>query len=333
MSSISSRLGRSRSSKVRNTINHGTVASCIQMHGALEFKKSDDKQDGRLFFSGYANTANVDRGGDYVRPSAFRAGLKNFMSNPVLFFQHNWGMPIGQITEATVTDRGLFVKGFVMAPKGADGEELYGEWPDFINWIRALVAQNILRTLSVGFRLIDSKPGKMKDKITGKERTVREITKLELLEISLVGLPMNRESRVTPMSFFQKEFGDEVAESLVGCQAGSLEPGHETNHQASVDAEAAGEGRIADAEERQQLRLLYLEKAFIDGRIDHKRFEDTRHLFSKYDKLETDLNDTEDDDDTKEGDESTGEFELIKLSEREEPEQEVELVSLSERGK
>jgi HK97 family phage prohead protease len=327
MSTIAQRISPASRRKIRNTISNQQGASCLQFHGACDFKASDDKKDDRLFFQGFANTANVDRGGDFVQPSAFRAALKSYKANPVLFFQHNWSMPIGQITELTVTDKGLFVKGYVMSAKDEDGFEMRGEWPEFINWIRQLVRSNILRTLSVGFRMIDSKPGKMVDPMTNKERSVRILTKVELLEISLVGLPMNRESTVTPLSYFRKEFGNEVAQSLFGGFQSGLESDDKGDSQSSTDGEVAAEGGL-DAEEARQ---LHLDKALIDGRITRERYDALSKFFA--DTLgETNLDETEDEDDTAGDSDQEGRYELVNLSERRQPNKRFELVSLTERA-
>jgi HK97 family phage prohead protease len=326
MSTIAQRISPGQRRKIRNTISKQQGASCLQFHGACNFKASDDKKDDRLFFQGFANTANVDRGGDFVQPSAFRAAMKSYKANPVLFFQHNWSMPIGQITELTVTDKGLFVKGYVMSARDEDGFEMRGEWPEFINWIRQLVRSNILRTLSVGFRMIDSKPGKMVDPMTNKDRSVRILTKVELLEISLVGLPMNRESTVTPLSYFRKEFGNEVAQSLFGGFQSCLESDDKGHREPSTDGEAPAEGGL-DAEEARQ---IHLDKALIDGRITRERYDALSKFFA--DTLRENGDETEDEHDTAGDSDQAGRYELVNLSERQQPNKRFELVSLTERA-
>ena len=45
---------------------------------------------GKMVIKGYANTADRDRVGDVVLPSAFEKTLPEYMENPVVLFQHNW---------------------------------------------------------------------------------------------------------------------------------------------------------------------------------------------------------------------------------------------------
>jgi hypothetical protein len=138
---------------------------------------------------------------------------------------------------------------------------------------------------------------------------------------------MNRESTVTPLSYFRKEFGNEVAQSLFGGFQSGLESDDKGDSQSSTDGEVAAEGGL-DAEEARQ---LHLDKALIDGRITRERYDALSKFFA--DTLgETNLDETEDEDDTAGDSDQEGRYELVNLSERRQPNKRFELVSLTERA-
>ena len=318
MSTISQRMSRSERRNVRQTVAQSVNPRCLQLRAAVEFKAEDD-EDGRLFFEGMANTSNVDRGGDIVKPSAFRASLKSFLKNPVLFFQHDWDMPIGQITEARVTESGLFVKGFIMATQLKDGREVFGPWPDFINWVRALVESEVLRSLSVGFRMLDSKIKTVRDPMTGKDRQIREITKLELLEISLVALPMNRESQITPLSFLQKEFGDVVAQSLFSIETHSGQSTHEEDSQGGGGEASEKEAGSAETPEHEEDELAEAIESFIESLSQYSTVDEDGLRSALATVIESSQKESIEED--PEDDDETSTLELVSLEDREETEQ------------
>lgn len=62
-------------------------------------------------FSGYASVfGGVDSYGDTIVKGAFAATLRNH-GKPKMFFNHQWGMPIGKWLAAKEDDHGLFVEG------------------------------------------------------------------------------------------------------------------------------------------------------------------------------------------------------------------------------
>jgi HK97 family phage prohead protease len=181
----------------------------------LEFKKGDDEKDDRLFFEGYANTVNLDRGGDIIRAAAWRKTIKDYLRyNPQVFYMHDWMYSIGQVTEAKVTKEGLWVRGYIQPATDDKGEELSGGIADYIRFIRGQVKRGQLRTLSVGIRILKSKAAKLK-KEDGTVIEFRDITEVELFENSMVTVPANRESVVEAKAALTELHGEEVADSLI----------------------------------------------------------------------------------------------------------------------
>ena len=132
-----------------------------------------------VFIEGFANKATIDRGDEIIATDAW--DLDNFKKNPVILFNHGLdtlgGTPVGRATHVKETDDGLFIK-VRMSNSQAPG----------ISMVRDLVEERILKAFSVGF------DPKETDSLDVDGKTVRKITKAELFEVSIVGVPMNQDS-------------------------------------------------------------------------------------------------------------------------------------------
>lgn len=114
-----------------------------------------------------------DRSGDMIEPAAFKGAV---LPMPMLF-GHDQNDPVG-VWEALSEARGaLVVKGRLLVEEVSRARE-----------VRALVRAGAVRGLSIGFatRKAVARPG-----------GGRTITSLELMEVSLVTLPMHPGARVT----------------------------------------------------------------------------------------------------------------------------------------
>jgi HK97 family phage prohead protease len=129
------------------------------------------QEQGDIRFAGYAAIFDrVDRGGDVVRRGAFRALAGK---RAPLLWQHAPDRPVGLIEHMAEDERGLRVVGRVSA-RTATGRR-----------IAALVKDGVLDGLSFGYRVREAKG----------ERP-RELTALDLVEVSLVTQPMQPLARV-----------------------------------------------------------------------------------------------------------------------------------------
>lgn len=126
--------------------------------------------------AGYASVFDVpDSSGDVVRRGAFARALAGA---PVpLLWQHDAAHPIGTVDHLSEDTRGLRVIASLADTRvGRDAA--------------ALLTAKALTGLSFGYRVRASTPG----------RGVRQLTDLELIEISLVTFPMQRLARVVAVS-------------------------------------------------------------------------------------------------------------------------------------
>jgi HK97 family phage prohead protease len=125
-------------------------------------------------FAGYAAIFDrVDRGGDVVRPGAFARAVAAGPKAVPLLWQHGAGRPIGRIESIAEDARGLRVIGR-LSQTAEGGREA-----------AALLRDGAVGGLSFGYRVRNAKPG-----------LVRELTDLDLIEVSLVTFPMQPKARV-----------------------------------------------------------------------------------------------------------------------------------------
>ena len=124
-------------------------------------------------FAGYAAIFDrPDRGGDVVRPGAFAGALKRGPRAVPLLWQHEAGRPIGRIEYLREDRRGLRVIAR-LSESGAGREAA------------ALLKEGAVSGLSFGYRVREASGA-----------NPRELTDLDLVEVSLVTFPMQPKARV-----------------------------------------------------------------------------------------------------------------------------------------
>ncbi len=135
-------------------------------------------------FSGYAATwSNVDHQGDRIVKGAFTATLPSFRSQRgVICWQHDQSRPVAYVVEILEDDVGLFVAAkFHSVPSAQEARTIVLE--------RAAIG--LPHGLSIGFGIA---PGG--SRFVGN---VRELLKLDLLEVSLVAIPAYAPSSTPPV--------------------------------------------------------------------------------------------------------------------------------------
>lgn len=140
-------------------------------HIDFQFKaKSEEKG---VVIEGFANKKVVDRGNDLVDSGAL--SIDRYKQNPIILFNHNSMMPVGKALEIENTDEGVKLRAL-----------LSNSDVDHIKGVRDLVKEGILNSFSIGFDVQEE---------TKNEEGVNVISKGELLEVSIVGIPMNQDSQ------------------------------------------------------------------------------------------------------------------------------------------
>ena len=140
----------------------------------LEIKASfaaiDDS--GAITGCAWPYNAGPDRMGDLIEKNAF-----TFPSKLPMLFSHDPEMPVGVWDEIIETPAGLQVKGRLLVNDVTRARE-----------VRALVQAGAVTGLSIGYSV---------KKAMGRKGGGRTIQSLELVEVSLVAVPMHPGARVT----------------------------------------------------------------------------------------------------------------------------------------
>lgn len=130
-------------------------------------------------FSGYASTfGNVDFGGDIVMPGAFTNSLENYAQEgtlPPMFWMHQMDQVPGKWTSMKEDNNGLHVTG-VLA-KTDLGDEIY-----------TLLKMKAVSGMSIGYIPTD---------VNYMANGVRQLKELDLIENSIVSLPMNPQATIS----------------------------------------------------------------------------------------------------------------------------------------
>jgi HK97 family phage prohead protease len=142
-------------------------------------------------FEGYASVFNVvDQVQDKIAPGAFKESLaahRKSSRQPPLLWQHDAQEPIGAWREMYEDNHGLFVKGDLFIKDIALAKEAY-----------KLLKENVVTGLSIGYRTQESH--------FEQKGGVRVLTKLDLMEVSLVTFPANEMARVSSVKSAAKNF-------------------------------------------------------------------------------------------------------------------------------
>jgi len=146
---------------------------------------------------------SIDRMGDVIEPGGW--ALEQIKSDPPVLFNHNRDHIVGRWTDIRVKD-GKLIGRIVWAKSD--------KWP-MGQYIRDLVREGVLRTVSVGFQPVAREPlTKEADKHHGPFR----FTKQQLLECSLVSVPANPNALA-----LAKDYPRDVLAEVFRKPAGSLD--------------------------------------------------------------------------------------------------------------
>ena len=140
---------------------------------------------------GYASVfGGVDSYGDTIEKTAFDSVIKSGQK-PLMFYQHNrWSIPIGVWEELSVDEKGLKVKGRLNLEL-EEAREVY-----------SALKFGSLNGMSIGFRMKD------KDYEYDDEDICHIKNISELLEISIVNFPADKEARIDNVKSEDRDLND-----------------------------------------------------------------------------------------------------------------------------
>lgn len=151
----------------------GTQVADFEFSFTLDQKAVEvhEEEDGAVFIEGYASDFGLDRQEEAFEPGAFEEGLKSYMaSNPILLYHHKSDTALGQVVDAKLDEKGMFVRARVDAPEPGTIVA------DYVRKIK----NGTLRAFSVG--------GKFYRRMTAAGP---RIFKCDLGEISVTPYPVN----------------------------------------------------------------------------------------------------------------------------------------------
>lgn len=149
----------------------------------------------RRLIQGYASVGDVlDRQNEVITLGALVRAKEDLLANSTIFFNHEHNeLPIGKTIAAEVDGNGLLITVEISQSKSADD-------------VWTLIEEGILDRFSIGGRVLEAE-----EKRDEHGNLFNEITKIELFETSVVGLPANPEAKFQVVS---KSFSQSITEEM-----------------------------------------------------------------------------------------------------------------------
>ena len=248
----------------------------------------------------YASTKDKDRMNDVVEPTAFEETLKQYMTNPIVLLQHDMDKPIGTVTEASIDEKGLFIKAKIT--EDTDG-------------VFSKLKNGVLRTFSIGYSVKDYETIENVDS-EGNYSYTNIIKMLELFEISLVSVPANPFALVKSFdSCFKAEEEIETKEE------------EKEENVEEIPVENEGENETSEVEEENQENIQEEEKTEENENVEaDEKVED-----EEKEEIEEEVKE-ENEEETKEIEEKTEEIPNEEVETQETCEEEAEKVEDNEKA-
>lgn len=141
--------------------------------------------DARLYIKGIANARIIDRVDEIVEPAGM--DIRNFMKNRILLADHMYytRTSIGIVEDLRPEHDGVHFEAWVGDPQKAPLTDVQRD-------VRSLIAQGILKTVSIGFIPLEIKAPEWDDQ--GKLISPAVVNKWEMLELSIVAVPCNADA-------------------------------------------------------------------------------------------------------------------------------------------
>lgn len=155
-------------------------------YSTLQIKSITDTDDERII-TGIATTPSTDRDDDILEP----LGAKFALPIPLLW-QHNHNQPIGEVIQATVTEKGIEIvaKLVKIDEKGKLKDRLDEAWQS--------IKSGLVKCLSVGF--------KIKEYNYLESSWGLHIKEWEFYELSVVTVPANADAVITSVKQIKEAF-------------------------------------------------------------------------------------------------------------------------------
>lgn len=169
-------------------------------YSVLDVKEMVNTDD-HVVIRGIATTPSTDRMGDVVDPM----GAK-FKTPMPLLWQHHHDLPVGQVTFAQPTKKGIPFEGVLPLVKEA------GRLKERIDEAIHSLSYGLVTAVSIGFRAIEGAVERIETGFLFKE--------WEWLELSLVTIPANADAVITAIKSLDQQYLSAIGQPRVLSVAG-----------------------------------------------------------------------------------------------------------------
>lgn len=225
----------------------------------LNFLEATFEKDAGGNLTAIASTNSVDRHGEIVDNNGWE--LKAFKKNPVLLWGHDHNEPaIGVSKKTWIEGSGKQAK-LMITP-------VFHDVTEKARAVKALVEMGVIKTLSVGFKPLESPDG-----VT--------FTKNELLEVSVVNVPANadammlayktmKQAEISEETITEMGMQTEIMEKLVSMESDIEEL--KTVKVASINPKKATEQRLSKLKTIAKATDKVLEAENKGTEVDHRKY-------------------------------------------------------------
>jgi len=150
------------------------------------FKSADVDAKARTI-KGWASTSDKDRVDDVIVPDALKGAAKDLTKrgSKTVFYNHDTDIPIGMVVKSEYKTKGAGGAGIFVEIKISKASDVDDYWTK--------IKEGVLNSFSI--RLRPKKVEVIRDEETGRILEYR-ILKMNLLEVSVVGIPCNEECSI-----------------------------------------------------------------------------------------------------------------------------------------
>lgn len=164
-------------------------------------KAAKPAQSGEYSVWAYASTYDVDSDDCQITRSALEAAKDDLLSYNTVLFNHDYNRPVGRVVETKIDNKGLLVRIVISASEA-----------DLISKIQ----DGTLSKLSISGRALEW----TETAADAEGRSILQITKIQLFEVSVVSVPANVEAKTISSSiqkslFLQKMQEEDTQKSLL----------------------------------------------------------------------------------------------------------------------
>ena len=159
----------------------------------LELVKTVTKKNDKFHVVGYATTSDLDRQNQIITEKALQKATKDLLLNSTVFLNHNYDRAIGKVEETEFVRGKIKIDAYISAVESD---------------VTTKIQEGIYNAFSIGGTITEI------EEVTIKGKKIQQISALEILEVSLVGVPANPQAKVIDY-YFVKALNTNIKEGAI----------------------------------------------------------------------------------------------------------------------